>query len=317
MQGRPNQLAVPGQTIPQAPMQPASTGMQAPPLPNSLPRTQSMQMNGVTHGQMQNVPGLTGQQRIPASTDQAELYRRTAAVREAQRQKIAQTHQQGQQTGQSPQMRNSPSNIHPNMNGTNQQGFPQNNPPIMAGLNAANSNGVSTPSVNGYNVSSSGQSGSPRSAPPYQAQQQSGRVNLPAVELEAKLRVSNPNATTEQIRKMVSDYLSSHGRQLANQSTPQSMQSAQAQSAMMAAAGATANGMPVSFANGTQPDPRQYAQMLRAQQREQAQANQANQATQTPGQAQTQAQQPQAQAPMQPQAIQQNRSASAGSVNNS
>lgn len=251
---------------------------------------------------------------MPTQSEQ-EMYRRTAAVREAQRQKIAQTQQQ---PGQSPHMRNVSPNVHPNMNGQGQRGFGPNGQPIPQGYNGTNGNVVSTPPANNYNMSN----GSPRMGPPYPVQQANGRMPLPVSDMEAKLRASNPNMTPEQIRKIVSDQIASQSRpQLGGQNINQNGQTAQAQSAMMAAAGAPSNGLPVNFANGAQPDPRQYAQMLRAQQREQAnqqamQGAQSNTASAPapPQQPQTTSQAPQA--PMQAPPMQPNRSASSSSIKN-
>ncbi len=150
-----------------------------------------------------------------------------------------------------------------NLNGMNQQALMQNSMNIMAAFNAGNTNGVSTPPPNGLTVPPNGTSGSPRMGHMNQQNQYPNGSISQVPKLEAQIRASYPNATPEQIRKMVGDSI--------NQSVAQQRQQI-SQSAMHAAAGG-ANAMP-GLPTGMQNSPQQYAQMLRAQQERQAAAAQ-------------------------------------------
>lgn len=291
MQGRPNQLAVPGQNVPHAPMQALPNGMPAPPLPNGHPGNPQMQMKGMPLAQMQGMPGMPGmpgQPRLPPGNIHAGLAEAARQIQQAQRQQVMQ--QNGQQ--QSPQMQNPTANMRSNMNGSNQQGFAQNNQGMMTGYNGNNGSNVPASPAHGFAMANQGQAGSPRMPPPqHQGLQQGGANNFAKI-AEANYRANNPSATIEQVQKHVREVIQTRISQQQSQQPPQQA-SPHAQNAMMAAAGSAVHG-PVNFANGTQ-DPRQYAQMLRAQQREQAQANQANQPTgqshaQNKGQVQAQGQ---------------------------
>jgi chromatin modification-related protein VID21 len=206
------------------------------PLTNGHVTIPQIPLKGVPQAQMQGMPGMPGMQglppqhRMPASNPASELrlVMQARQISEQQRQAV-----QMQQQGQNGQIHNSPPNMRAGINSMNQQAFMQNNQAIMATFNAGNMNGVSTPPANGLNVPSAG---SPRIAHPNQPQQPNGSVSQ-FTKMEASYRAQFPNASPEQINKLVRDALSSN--------------IAARQSAMRAAAGSS---------------PQQYAQMLRAQQ---------------------------------------------------
>ena len=251
---RPNQLAVPSQNLPHAPMQtfPNGIGTQVP-LTNGHGPIPQIPLQGVPQAQMQmpGMPGMQGlppQHRMPAPNPAPDIrtVMQARQISEQQRQAV-----QMQQQGQNGQIHNSPPNMRSNMSGMNQQAFMQNNQAMMAAFNSGNINGVSTPPPNGLNVPGAG---SPRVAHPGQSQQPNGSISQ-ITKLEASCRAQYPNASQEQINKLVRDALSKN-------------LTAQRQSAMHAAAGGVAPlaGMPAGIQNG----PQQYAQMLRAQQERQA-----------------------------------------------
>jgi chromatin modification-related protein VID21 len=257
---RSNQLAVPGQNLPHAQMQPLPNGMAAQvPLPNGHGTIPQMPLKGVPQAPMQGMPGMPSMQGMPAqhrmSTPNAapdmRLVMQARQISEQQRQAV-----QMQQQGQNGQIHNSPPNMRANLNmsGMNQQAFMQNNQAMLAAFNAGNMNGIGTPPANGLNVPSAGPAGSPRMGHPGQPQQPNGSVSQ-ITKLESQFRAQFPTASPDQINKFVRDALST---------------AAQRQSAMHAAAGSgtALAGMP----GGIQNSPQQYAQMLRAQQERQAAA---------------------------------------------
>jgi chromatin modification-related protein VID21 len=157
------------------------------------------------------------------------------------------------------------------MNGMSPLGFPQ----MQNGMIPfPNPNGVSSPG--GGPSPNQGQAGSPRMGHP---QQVSNPMIPHAQRLEEQLRQKYPNATTDQIMRMVTEHLtkSMHQRQ------------GIAQSAMNAAAGGNmgmVNGMGMNGMNGmnvgngrmpsgVESSPQMYAQMLRQQQENQQKAAQA------------------------------------------
>jgi chromatin modification-related protein VID21 len=238
-------LTVPGQNRPR-PM---------PTMPGQVPMANGlrppMQMNGVPPAPMQGqMPG----QLLP----DLGLVTQAHQISQQQRQAI-QMRQQGQMQGQSPQMHNSP----PRMNGLPQPGFAM--PPNMMPPYNANTNGVGTPPPNGMIPSpGQGQAGSPR-----MGQQPRISNHIQAAHLEQQIKEKYPNATPDQVMRMLSDTLakSVHQRGLT-------------QSAMNAAAGGNGlNGgqghqrMP----SGVESSPQLYAQMLRQQQENQQKAQQAQQ----------------------------------------
>ena len=239
-------LTVPGQNRPR-PMPPMPGQV---PMPNGL--RPPMPMNGVPPAPMQGqMPG----QLLP----DLGLVTQAHQISQQQRQAI-QMRQQGQMQGQSPQMHNSP----PRMNGLPQPGFAM--PPGMMPPYNSNTNGVGTPPPNGMMPSpGQGQAGSPRMG-------QQPRINnhIQAAHLEQQIKEKYPNATPDQVMRMISDTLakSVHQRQ------------GLAQSAMNAAAGG--NGMNGGqghqrMPSGVESSPQLYAQMLRQQQENQQKAQQAQQ----------------------------------------
>lgn len=259
---RPSQLAVPGQSLPHAQMQPLPNGMAAQvTLPNGHGTIPQMPLKGVPQAPMQGMPGMPGMQGMPAqhrmsapnAAPDMRLVMQARQISEQQRQAV-----QMQQQGQNNQIHNSPPNMRANMNmnGMNQQAFMQNNQAMLAAFNAGSMNGVGTPPANGLNVPSAGPAGSPRMGHPGQPQQPNGSVSQ-ITKLESQFRAQFPTASPDQINKLVRDALSQN-------------LAAQRQSAMHAAAGSGTSlaGMP----GGIQNSPQQYAQMLRAQQERQAAA---------------------------------------------
>jgi chromatin modification-related protein VID21 len=262
---RPNQLAVPGQNLPHAQMQPLPNGMAAQvPLPNGHSTIPQMPLKGAPQAPMQGMPGMPGMQGMPAqhrisapnAAHDMRLVMQARQISEQQRQAV-----QMQQQGQNNQIHNSPPNMRANMNmnGMNQQAFMQNNQAMLAAFNAGSMNGGGTPPANGLNVPSAGPAGSPRMGHPGQPQQPNGSVSQ-ITKLESQFRAQFPTASPDQINRFVRDAL--------NQNL-----AAQRQSAMHAAAG---SGTPLAGMPGViQNSPQQYAQMLRAQQeRQQAAASQ-------------------------------------------
>jgi chromatin modification-related protein VID21 len=265
-------LTVPGQNQNQIrrPMPPQMQGQL--PMQNNLRPPQSL-MNGMPQAQMQS---MQGQLPLPNPALDVGLVTQANRIAEQQRQAI-QMRPQGQIGGPG-QVYNSPPR---NMNGMAAPGFPQMQNGMMP---FAAGNNVSSP---GNGPSPQGQAGSPRMGHP---QQLTNGMVPQAVRLEESIRQKYPNATQEQIMRMISETLakSVHQRQ------------GIVQSAMNAAAGGNINGIPNGMANGmgngigmngmggnarmpggVESSPQLYAQMLRQQQEKQAQAAQQAAATQS------------------------------------
>ncbi|KIN03844.1 hypothetical protein OIDMADRAFT_143331 [Oidiodendron maius Zn] len=263
-------LTVPGQGQNQArrPMPPQMQGQL--PMQNNLRPPQGL-MNGMPQAQMQN---MQGQLPLPNPALDVGLVTQANRIAEQQRQAI-QMRPQGQMAGPG-QVYNSPPR---NMHGMAAPGFPQ----MQNGMMPFAGNNLSSP---GNNPSTQGQAGSPRMG--HVPQLTSGMVPQ-AVRLEESIRQKYPNASQEQVMRMISETLakSVHQRQ------------GLVQSAMNAAAGGNINGMPNGMANGmassmgmngmggntrmpggVESSPQLYAQMLRQQQEKQAQAAQAAQQAQ-------------------------------------
>jgi chromatin modification-related protein VID21 len=276
-------LTVPGQNQNQVrrPMPPQMQGQL--PMQNNLRPPQGL-MNGMPQAQMQN---MQGQLPLPNPALDVGLVTQANRIAEQQRQAI-QMRPQGQMAVPG-QIYNSPPR---NMNAMAAPGFAQMQNGMMP---FAAGNNVSSP---GNNPSTQGQAGSPRMG--HLQQLTSGMVPQ-AVRLEESIRQKYPNATQEQIMRMISETLakSVHQRQ------------GLVQSAMNAAAGGNINGIPNGMANGmgnsmgmgamagnarmpggVESSPQLYAQMLRQQQEKQAQAaQQAQQAAATQSRANGQSQQ--------------------------
>jgi chromatin modification-related protein VID21 len=216
------------------------------PMPNGL-RVPQLPINGVPQAPMQ------GQMPLPNPALDVGLVTRAHQI--SQHQQAILRQQQGQLPGQSPQMHNSP----PRMTGMPVPGFPMQNgmmPPF-------NPNGVSSSSPGGH-APSSGQAGSPRMG--QNLLQQPNGVSHVQI-LEHQIKAKFPQATQEQVMRMISD-------QLAKSVHQQQQRQGIAQSAMNAAAGgASMNGMGPA-GQGT---PHLYAQMLRQQQENQQKQQQAAQ----------------------------------------
>jgi chromatin modification-related protein VID21 len=213
-------------------------------------------MNGVPQAQMQAMQG--GQLPMPNPALDVGLVARAQNISEQQRQAIR-MQQAGQIPiqGQNGQIHNSPPR---NMTAMSPPNFPQMPNGNMLPFNPNNANGVSSPGLS----PSQGQAGSPRMGQP---QQLSNGMVPQALRLEESIRQKYPNATQEQVMRMISDTLakSVHQRQ------------GLAQSAMNAAAGGNMNGMVngqgMANMNGGQgQSPQLYAQMLRQQQENQQKA---------------------------------------------
>jgi chromatin modification-related protein VID21 len=275
--GMPNpagqNLTVPGQGQNQVrrPMPPHMQGQL--PMQGNLRPPQGL-MNGMPQAQMQN---MQGHLPLPNPAVDVGLVNQANRIAEQQRQAI-QMRPQGQMAGPG-QVYNSPPR---NMNGMAAPGFPQ----MQNGLMPFAGNNVSSP---GNNPSTQGQAGSPRMG--HLQQLTSGMVPQ-AVRLEESIRQKYPNASQEQVMRMISETLakSVHQRQ------------GLVQSAMNAAAGGSMNGIPNGMANGmgmngmggnaripggVESSPQLYAQMLRQQQEKQAQAAQAAQQSQQAAAAQS------------------------------
>jgi chromatin modification-related protein VID21 len=256
--GQTNQnLTVPGQNRARGPIPPQMAGQVQ--MANGLRVPQPI-MNGVPQAQMQGMQN--GQLPMPNPALDVGLVARAQNISEQQRQAIR-MQQAGQipMQGQNGQIHNSPPRIMNNMSPPN---FPQMANGNMLPFNPNNANGVSSPGLS----PSQGQAGSPRMG---QLQQLSNGMVPQAIRLEESIRQKYPNATTEQVMRMISDALakSAHQRQ------------GLAQSAMNAAAGGNMNGMVSGqgMVNGGQgQSPQLYAQMLRQQQ--EAQQKQAQAAAQ-------------------------------------
>ena len=252
-------LTVPGQNRARGPMPPQMAGQVQ--MPNGLRVPQSM-MNGVPQAQMQGMQGMQGGQLpLPNPALDVGLVARAQNISEQQRQAIR-MQQAGQLPiqGQNGQIHNSPPR---NMNGMSPPNFPQMPNGNMLPFNPNNANGVSSPGPS----PSQGQAGSPRMG---HLQQLSNGMVPQALRLEENIRQKYPNATQEQIMRMISDTLakSAHQRQ------------GLVQSAMNAAAGGSMNGMVngqgMANMNGGQgQSPQLYAQMLRQQQENQQKQAQA------------------------------------------
>jgi chromatin modification-related protein VID21 len=201
-------------------------------------------MNGVPQAQMQGMQG--GQLPMPNPALDVGLVARAQNISEQQRQAIR-MQQAGQisMQGQNGQIHNSPPR---NMNGMSPPNFAQMPNGNMLPFNP-NNNGVSSPGPS----PSQGQAGSPRMG----LQQLSNGMVPPAVRLEDSIRSKYPNATNEQVMRMISDALNKGNLQ----------RQGLAQSAMNAAAGGGMNGMVSGQGmNGQGQSPQLYAQMLRQQQ---------------------------------------------------
>ena len=247
-------LTVPGQNRPRAPIPPQMAGQVQ--MANGLRVPQPM-MNGIPQAQMQNMQG--GQLPVPNPALDVGLVARAQAMSEQQRQAIR-MQQAGQlpMQGQNGQIHNSPPRTMNGMSPPNNFQMPNGN---MLPFNP-NANGVSSPG----SAVSQGQAGSPRMG---QLQQLSNGMVPHAVRLEDSIRSKYPNANNAQVMQMISDALS--GKTAQRQGL--------AQSAMNAAAGGNINGMVNGQGmNGQQPSPQLYAQMLRQQQ--EAQQKQVQAATQ-------------------------------------
>ena len=278
------QMQAPNQPRPRMPMQAppnAMAGMQAqmaagglvPPLP----------MNGVQQAQM---AGLQAGHRMPITNPQPDLNLMLQARRISEQQRAAvqmqqqQQQQQGQQGQPQPQQnlqsqpmqqsnsgaqQGSPNGMRTQMNGINQQNFLANTQAMMASFGSPNGTGMATSPGAGLNMPSVA-AGSPRG---HVVQPQRA---LPAAlvaqlgEFENQIRSKNPNLTQEQTRQIAMDNLQRYIMQR------------NAQTAMNAAAGASAQ--QAALANGipNSTSPHQYAQLLRAQQQAQAAAAAAAQA---------------------------------------
>jgi chromatin modification-related protein VID21 len=251
-------LTVPGQNRARGPLPPQMAGQVQ--MPNGLRVPQPM-MNGVPQAQMQGMQG--GQLPMPNPALDVGLVARAQNISEQQRQAIRM-----QQAGQIP-MQNQNGQIHNspprNMNGMSPPNFPQMPNGNMLPFNP-NANGVSSPGPS----PSQGQAGSPRMG---QLQQLSNGMVPQAIRLEESIRQKYPNATNEQVMRMISDTLAKSAHQ----------RHGLVQSAMNAAAGGNMNGMVngqgMANMNGGQgQSPQLYAQMLRQQQ--EAQQKQAQVAAQ-------------------------------------
>jgi len=222
-------------------------------------RVPQMPMNGVPQVPMH---GIQGQLPMPNPALDVSLVARAQNISEQQRQAIR-MQQQGQLQGQSPQMHNSP----PRMKGLPQPGFQMPNN-MMPPYNA-NTNGVSTPPPN--NLISSpgpGQAGSPRMGQPHTSS------GIPPVKImEQQIQAKFPNATPEQITRMISEQL----RNQHQHQHPAQQRQGLAQSAMNAAAGGVGGNGMAGMNPGQGGTPQLYAQMLRQQQENQAKAAQAQQ----------------------------------------
>jgi len=214
-------------------------------MPNGL-RVPQLPMNGVPQAPMQ------GQMPLPNPALDVGLVSRAHQI--SQHQQAILRQQQGQMQGQSPQMHNSP----PRMNGMPAPGFPMPNG-MMPPFNP-NGNGGSSSSPGGH-VPSPGQAGSPR-----MGQNPLQQNHVPHVQfLEQQIKSKFPQATPEQIMRMISDQLAKSVHQV-------QQRQGIAQSAMNAAAGGVSmNGM----GQAAQATPQLYAQMLRQQQENQQKQAQA------------------------------------------
>ena len=217
-------------------------------------------MNGVPQAQMQGMQN--GQLPMPNPALDVGLVARAQNISEQQRQAIR-MQQAGQipMQGQNGQIHNSPPR---NMNTMSPPNFPQMANGSILPFNPNNVNGVSSPGLS----PSQGQAGSPRMG---QLQQLSNGMVPQAIRLEESIRQKYPNATNEQVMRMISDALAKNAQQ----------RQGLAQSAMNAAAGGNMNGMVngQGMVNGGQgQSPQLYAQMLRQQQ--EAQQKQAQVAAQ-------------------------------------
>ncbi|KAI9670388.1 MAG: chromatin modification- protein VID21 [Caeruleum heppii] len=159
----------------------------------------------------------------------------------------------------------------PNMNQPN--GFPnasmQNNPAMLAALQAAsNASNMPNPAANGVN-GPIGASGSPRMGQNGgslgNVPQQLSSGMIPAINsISHQVKTQNPGASPEQIRSLTNEQLVQYQHRIN-------------QAAMNAAAGGGASPGAVMASMGSLPNQQIYAQMLRAQQANQR-AQQANQA---------------------------------------
>ena len=255
-------LTVPGQNRPRASIPPQMAAQVQ--MANGLRVPQAM-MNGVPQAQMQNMQG--GQLPMPNPALDVGLVARAQNISEQQRQAIR-MQQAGQlpMQGQNGQIHNSPPR---NINGMSPPNFTQMQNGNMLPFNP-NVNGVSSPGPS----PSQGQAGSPRMGQP---QQLSNGMVPHAVRLEESIRSKYPNATNDQVMRMISDAL---GKNAQRQGL--------AQSAMNAAAGGNMNGIVngQGMNGGQGQSPQLYAQMLRQQQeaqQKQAQVAAQSQAVQAQG----------------------------------
>ena len=223
----------------------------------------SMNMKAVPQAHMH--PNIPPQQRLPPpATNDMRLLFENNRIQQEQRRYLQQQQQQGQLQFQGPQSHHpvGPSSS-PTMNNgkvSSGQGPAPSNPAMLAAFQAASSvNGMAKPANHNLTVPS-GPSSSPHMAQtsalhPTQPQSLSSGM-VPAINsITHQIKVRNPNASPEQIKKMTSDQLAA---QIAHRMS---------QSAINAAAGALSS-QPMSMSNGSGmiPNHQLYAQMIRAQQ---------------------------------------------------
>lgn len=239
-------LTVPGQNRPR-PMPPQNPGTA---IQSSL-RPPQLPMNGAPSVPMHGIQGQLPHPNLPLDVG---LVARAQNISEQQRQAIR-LQQQGQLSGQSPQMHNSP----PRMNGLPQPGFPMPNHMMQSFI--PNANGVGTPPGNnmvGSPVPNQGQSGSPR-----MGQAMHGSTISTIKAYEQQLQSKFPTLPPEQITRLVQENLSKQVQQQQRQNLTAA--------AMNAAAGGN------SMTGSVQGTPQLYAQMMRQQQETQQKAVQAQQ----------------------------------------
>lgn len=269
------QLQVPNQARPRMPMQAppnAMAGMQAQMAAGGL--VPPMPMNGVQQAQM--AAGLQAGHRMPMPNPQPDLNLMLQARRisEQQRQAVQmqqqQQHQGQPQQQQAPQsqpmqqsnsgaQQGSPNGVRAGMNGINQQNFLANTQAMMASFNSPNGTAMATSPGAGLSMPSVA-AGSPRTHVVQPSRGLPASLVAQLGEIENQIRSKNPNLTQEQSRQIAMDNLQRY------------LMQRNAQTAMNAAAGASAQ--QAAMANGIAPStsPHQYAQLLRAQQQAQAAA---------------------------------------------
>lgn len=202
-----------------------------------------------------------GQRPMPNPGLDVGLVTQAHLISEQQRQAIQQR-QQGQIPGNG-QMHNSPPR---NMIGMSPQNFPQM--PNGNMMPFPNQNGISSPG-------GQGQAGSPR----LNQQSQMAHQLIPAAaRLEAQIREKYPNATTDQVMRMVADSVTKSVNQ--RQGLAQNAMNAAAGVNMTGMNGMGMNGMGMNgmgpgngrIPSGLESSPQMYAQLLRQQQENQQKA---------------------------------------------